>query len=65
MDMPHMRSDGVRAAAEHALHRTRWACNGAYLQWPRLEHRAHGPPPAPLVAGHFHANQCTTDTPLL
>jgi hypothetical protein len=26
MDVPHLRSDGVRAAAEHALHHPRRAC---------------------------------------
>ena len=32
MDMPHMRPDGVRAAAQHPLHGARRACDGADLQ---------------------------------
>jgi hypothetical protein len=32
-----MRPDGVRAAAQHALHRARWACDGADLHQSRLK----------------------------
>ena len=31
VDVPHMRSDGVRDAAQHTLQRSRWACDGADL----------------------------------
>jgi hypothetical protein len=39
VDMPHMRSHGVRAADEHALHGARWASDGADLDCTRLTQR--------------------------
>ena len=32
LDMPHMRSDAVRAAAQHSLHDARWPCDSADLE---------------------------------
>jgi hypothetical protein len=32
MDMPHLRSDGVRSAAQHPLHGGGWACGSADLE---------------------------------
>jgi len=48
MDVPHMRSDGVRAAAEHALHDPRRACDSTNLQ-PDLDPPGAGYHPADLI----------------
>jgi hypothetical protein len=42
VDLPHVRSDGVRAAPQHPLRGARWTGGGAYLQ---------PPPRSPRVAG--------------
>jgi hypothetical protein len=39
MDVPHLRPDGVRAAAQHALHDAEWAGDGADLHKPQLKCR--------------------------